>query len=404
MALGTTNISTDLVLSTLLGISHGGFGADVGTLCTHPAINKWSKWKPVKLPQIDGVDETQLKAINYGLTFPRTNVFNVIATQKWTYDKPTGGAASPYRLGDFRQYHHGAVRLVGCPAVTEINIFENPNDTLTFQFPTAVTGQLQMSDFTGILANQYLGIVIVTSGGATYIITSPTTASAGGNQITLDLTAAPFNGVTIGDTFTFYYILSNIQVSPISSNVNAYITNNLFIPIPNNAGDTSYNAVDIINHYQGVFGIDLIYDAVNGTFDTVSGYYGIGDENSPHYITNNGSAYFRVTISNPTSGSISFYRQEMKVKYTTNFWGYERNENLAVYDSSWNAVTTDITIGANSSVTLYMGTASTLFRNGTAANADIISPASGARTNPSIRFLYKNSQVFNFTNFRFQKA
>ena len=101
MALGTTNISTTLVGTTL-----GTSSRDVGTLCTHSAINKWSKFKPVNLPQVVGVDETQLKAINYGLTFPRTNVFNVIATQKWTYDKPTGGAASPYRLGDFRQYHH----------------------------------------------------------------------------------------------------------------------------------------------------------------------------------------------------------------------------------------------------------------------------------------------------------
>ena len=94
----------------------------------------------------------------------------------------------------------------------------------------------------------------------------------------------------------------------------------------------------------------------------------------------------------------------MKVKYTTNFCVYERNEDFSVYDSSWNAVTTDITIAANSSVTLYMGTASTLFRQGTEANANIANPATGAKTLPSIQFLYKNSLVFNFTNFRFIKG
>ena len=399
MALGTTNISTDLVAQTI-----GEGSNDVGTLCKSTKVNKWSKFKPVKLAQVVGIDETQLKTISYGLTFPRTNVYNVIAPQKWSHDRPAGTATTPYRIGDFRGYKHDAVKLVNCPQVTEINIFENPNDTLTFQFATAAIGQLQMADFTGTLASQYFGIVIVPNGGSPYIITSTTPASAGGNQITLDLTAAPFNSVIMSDEYMFYYVLSNIMVNPISANSSEYITANQFIPIPNDDADASVFAVDILNHYQGVFAIDRIYDAVNGEFDAVAGYYGVGDENSPHFITNNGSAYFRVTISNPTSGSISFYRQYMKVKYTTNFWVYERNEDFSVYDSSWNAVTTDITIAANSSVTLYMGTASTLFRQGTEANANIINPATGSKTLPSIQFLYKNSLVFNFTNFRFIKG
>ena len=156
MALGTTNISTSLVAQTI-----GEGSNDVGTLCKSAKINKWSKWKPVKLAQVVGIDETQLKTINYGLTFPRTNVYNVIAQQKWSHDRPAGTATTPYRIGDFRGYKHDAVKLVNCPQVTEINIFENPNDTLTFQFATAAIGQLQMADFTGTLASQYRTFIVL---------------------------------------------------------------------------------------------------------------------------------------------------------------------------------------------------------------------------------------------------
>ena len=400
MALGTTGISTSLVASTI-----GAGSNDVGRLCTHQNVNKWSKWKPVSLPQVTGIDDTQLSNIDFGLIYPRSNNYVVIAGQKWTYNKPVGTASSPFRLGDFRGYYHQAIKLIDCPAVSEINIFENASDVLTFQFPSSIAGQLQMSDFTtSILDQQYLGVVINTTNSGTYIITCPTSVSEGGNQITLDLTAAPFSGVAIGDTFTFYYILSNTLSSTISSSP-VFINENLYIPIPNNDNDLSIVQVDIINKYQGVFTSPLVYDGVNGSggFDSVVGYFGSGDENSPHFITNLGSPYFQIKISNPTSGTISFYRQYMKVKYSSNFWGYERNEDLIVYDSSWNKVTTDISIAANSYVTLYMGTESTLFRNGTALNADIVNPSSGAKANSSIAFLYKNSQVFNFTNFRFIK-
>ena len=43
-ALPTTGITTTLV-GTTLGVS----SRDVGTLCTHPNINMWSKYKPVSI-------------------------------------------------------------------------------------------------------------------------------------------------------------------------------------------------------------------------------------------------------------------------------------------------------------------------------------------------------------------
>ena len=62
MALGTTNISTTLVGTTL-----GTSSRDVGTLCKHASINKWSKWKPIRLNKVSGITVADLASVNYGI-------------------------------------------------------------------------------------------------------------------------------------------------------------------------------------------------------------------------------------------------------------------------------------------------------------------------------------------------
>lgn len=71
----------------------------VGSVCSSPNIEQWSEYKP----------------INYsGETLPasvRSTATGFIIdglTQHLVYDKPKGGASSPYRLADFRQYRHDA--------------------------------------------------------------------------------------------------------------------------------------------------------------------------------------------------------------------------------------------------------------------------------------------------------
>ena len=62
MALPTTGISTSLVGTTL-----GTSSRDVGTLCTHTSINKWSKWKPIRYNTVSGITATILSNANFGL-------------------------------------------------------------------------------------------------------------------------------------------------------------------------------------------------------------------------------------------------------------------------------------------------------------------------------------------------
>lgn len=122
MALPNDKISTTLVGQTL-----GSGSRDVGTLCTHPNINKWSRWKPVRHNSITPITEAQLQSTNYGLMAQEapsivTHVFGTTPAPsmydplQWVYLKPTGGLPSPYRLGDFRNYNNQAI-----PAITDVN-------------------------------------------------------------------------------------------------------------------------------------------------------------------------------------------------------------------------------------------------------------------------------------------
>ncbi len=88
--LGENNISTSLVATTI-----GETTNDVGALCQSNNINKWSKWKPVRKAQVTPMTAEDMKSVAYGLYGDR-------------YDKPQGGASSPFRLGDFRNYNHDA--------------------------------------------------------------------------------------------------------------------------------------------------------------------------------------------------------------------------------------------------------------------------------------------------------
>ena len=124
MALGTTNISTTLVGTTL-----GTSSRDVGTLCTHASINKWSKWKPIRLNKVSGITVSDLASVNYGLSPALTSSnYADVAGVKWVYNKPRGGGNpyyEPFRLGDFRNYDHEAL-----PIISDIMLNVKANRTL----------------------------------------------------------------------------------------------------------------------------------------------------------------------------------------------------------------------------------------------------------------------------------
>ena len=108
MSLGTTNIST-----TVVGQAIGLGSHNVGALCASTNVNQWSFYKPVSVQKYSGLVDSDYYAVDDGFTIPTYSsplelINALISGTKWTYNKPAGGAGSPYRLGDFRGYNHTA--------------------------------------------------------------------------------------------------------------------------------------------------------------------------------------------------------------------------------------------------------------------------------------------------------
>ena len=114
MALPTTGISTSLVKTEI-----GAGSNDVGTLCIHPNINKWSKWKPVRSSKVVGLTLADLQNANFGLSIPYFSSLSLLMSAyydlpgggaDWGYNRPRGlNYNEPYRLGDFRNYEEDAL-------------------------------------------------------------------------------------------------------------------------------------------------------------------------------------------------------------------------------------------------------------------------------------------------------
>lgn len=100
MALPENNITTDSVAQTLGVNAH-----DIGTLCISDNINKWSKYKPVRLNKVSAIGDANWykgEDGNCGYEIPLMKYAEESSIKSWTYLKPT----NYYRLDDFAGYDH----------------------------------------------------------------------------------------------------------------------------------------------------------------------------------------------------------------------------------------------------------------------------------------------------------
>ena len=139
MALPTSNITTGLVKNAI-----GASTNDVGGLCVHPSVNKWSKRKPINHSSVVGLTEAQFSALKYGINIMELfgTVGSAYNSANWAYNKPS--SLNPKRIGDFRSYEHTApVPLLQNHGTTEIVFakFVNVNTNIQFdilRFPAGL--------------------------------------------------------------------------------------------------------------------------------------------------------------------------------------------------------------------------------------------------------------------------
>ncbi len=138
----------------------GSSSNNVGTLCTHNSINKWSKHKPINFTKSAGLTEDEFRGMDsdnaigifYGLkAVSVVGDIGQLHNADYSYYRPKGGAISPYRLGDFRGYDHFAVPTLNLSYITNI-VYYNDRPSLT----CSVTYDYQGKNTTGVDINDFL--------------------------------------------------------------------------------------------------------------------------------------------------------------------------------------------------------------------------------------------------------
>jgi len=159
--------------NVIVGNSLGRSSSDLGTLCTHAGINKWSKYKPIV--STTPLDNTVIRSLKSGLTLTqsyfsalRTYVlsnFNrdtiaMTAQKSWPHTLP--GANDIKRIDDFDGYAHNAVPMFSIPSGstpvwTTNGSASNPKVITISQ--SQVSGGLVPGDIFD--SNYHLGVILV---------------------------------------------------------------------------------------------------------------------------------------------------------------------------------------------------------------------------------------------------
>lgn len=202
MALPNTNLSVAMVRSEL-----GASTNNVGQLCIHPNINKWSKWKPIRFNSTSPITESELRSKEYGFDIPYgIKADSTILSTEWGYLKPRG-AGTPnehYRLTDFSNYNKLAIMPIKAEIPNKISkVAFNPNLRGICTITTIDDSDFQLND---LFEGFYFGVF---AGG--YYKTLEIPVSSNSNTYSMEIQDCP--GL-IERTTADVYLFMSIEMLP----------------------------------------------------------------------------------------------------------------------------------------------------------------------------------------------
>lgn len=384
MALPNSNITTSLVKTTI-----GASTNNVGALCTHPKINKWSKWKPVSFNSVNGLTVANLQSVNFGLVPPPSNTsYASVVSGKWSYQRPAGGSSSPYRLGDFRNYNHEAMAICQAPSKIEVNL--SVSNRLRSMLSINIGGSdhlIGLNDFSGLLGSLYYCVVLTTSGG-TWIVTADANLGNGGNFIDKLL---PVQARLEGTTGTVYHVLATTSISSFTAIGSAPQNTYYSLPSADNQNNTSTYEVmtsPVLGDTDVTWGVKGISEYITGIPDNIDTYLGI---DKPPFPTT-GNIYLKYRIKNIGTNNGIFEGGNLFIEANPTYFGANTNKFQAyMYDMGGNIISS-IVIAPNQEIDFVIGATNVLNRNGTV----VATPAYGTEMYSNIGIYKSVSGSYSF--------
>jgi hypothetical protein len=272
----TAPVSIDDIRTAIVSSSR-----DLGTLCTYHSesggvqtgINKWSRHKPVKHPEIAILTDAQLASVNYGLVVSSATYTDPITAATidgaYTYQLPTGGTQSPYRQTDFNKYYHYA--LAPCAGAGDFDIDYR---TTTYQFGCAINisgsdNLIGLSEVNSTLMNYYLAMVVrYTVGSNTYVryACSEDTIGNYGSSITVNLTQGIFQNRESIRNYEYWFCGANTKPSS-PDGAGFGVARGYYMPLPFNTAAESGGSITF-----ATYGVTVSIDAHEYT-GSVCGYW-----------------------------------------------------------------------------------------------------------------------------------
>lgn len=181
-------------------------------------INENSRYKPVSYGKNFDMTDADFYAVNWGFTIPTYANYPAMKAavkngETWTYNRPYGGSASPYRLGDFRKYNTEAQVPFKMEASNGSGVYLG--STLRLTFSEDVTDIVKWAKFSSYQGTniQYLNCgIYVPEIGHYYALTDTnqglTMNDLDWEKINIDITSSFFSANT---TYTAYFVLTTFD-------------------------------------------------------------------------------------------------------------------------------------------------------------------------------------------------
>jgi hypothetical protein len=382
-ALPSTGITTSMVASAI-----GAATNDVGRLCTHPNVNKWSKWKPVRFNSVSPITQAQLASVNFGITPPTpSNDYTTVMDTKWGYSRPTGGLSSPYRLSDFRNYNKTAGAIAYVPETLHIDKSITTSREIALLMNISGTDFLiGLNDFIGDIGDYYYGAIIEERANR-YIITSDKTLANGGSSFTLDFTQSPFN--LLWENYTIRHLLIS-RPSPTIQTLGSFGAA-YYMSIPTADGDVNFTKMTVSLAPPNEIDMSFTHVGVNQSANLpISNYQSIDGAS----LQTSGALYLRAQLKNNTSSTKVFqYPNEIEISPT--FFGDTYRGGINIYKDGVLQTGAQISIPASSTIELVMGNTNLINRE----NGIVASPPAGIEIFPVIN-LYRNNYRISGTSLK----
>lgn len=206
---------------------------DIGTLCTHPNINKWAKFKPESRPQFDDLTSVQRKADKYGLTVSSQTSTTPNLLPNYYVQSDGGWSYTPrteyYRLHDF--YNIESLTQGYYPAALSPITQYTPTSTWRYtegsKIQFAAIGNINnneeigLGDIAEILGSNtlYFGVALTNNNGNWIVATASSPVSMGTqgyNGLVVDIEHFGYESAVIG-TWTVIPFFSLAQIPQWSS-------------------------------------------------------------------------------------------------------------------------------------------------------------------------------------------